>query len=173
VVVFALDGGYHTFVFDPLEVTNRRLREYRVYDINRLDAAAAIARSFGGWLEWVDPNYRFDDEGGEEEQDGPRFPLVYKPDSTDPRPMPYLRRSLLREKTAPEPQDVHRWLEWNNGAVRGLARSVRDEGQADVFPVLADALEEAGCRNADLLDACRHGDPDIDGVWVMRVLLSD
>ncbi len=43
----------------------------------------------------------------------------------------------------------------------------------DAIPVLADALEEAGCGNEDLLNACRHGDPDIDGFWVLRVLLGD
>ena len=56
--------------------------------------------------------------------------------------------------------------------VSDLARSVRD-GRTEAFPVLADALEEAGCKHADLLDACRTGDPDIDGVWVLRVLLDE
>jgi hypothetical protein len=172
VVVFALDGGYHHFVFDPLEVTNARLNECRIYDIDRSNEAVAIARSFGGWLEWIGQHYRFEDEGAEEEQAEPQFPIVYKPDSAEPDPMSYWRRSARREKALPEPQDVRLWLEWNKGAVRGLVRSIRDEGHADVFPVLADALEEAGCKNADLLDACRHGDPDIDGVWVLRVLLD-
>ncbi|MCI0704409.1 MAG: hypothetical protein L0241_25405 [Planctomycetia bacterium] len=40
-------------------------------------------------------------------------------------------------------------------------------------PILADALEEAGCTNTDLLDSCRTGDPDIDGVWVLRVLFGE
>ncbi|WP_162271911.1 hypothetical protein [Gemmata sp. SH-PL17] len=42
----------------------------------------------------------------------------------------------------------------------------------EAFPILADALQEAGCTNADLLDSCRTGDPDIDGAWVLQVLLG-
>jgi hypothetical protein len=42
----------------------------------------------------------------------------------------------------------------------------------EAFPILADALQDAGCTNADLLDACRTGDPDIDGKWVLQVLLG-
>jgi hypothetical protein len=56
--------------------------------------------------------------------------------------------------------------------VRGLARSVRDDGQADAFGVLADALEEAGCTNEDLLGSCRRGDPAVDGPWALKVLLG-
>lgn len=57
-------------------------------------------------------------------------------------------------------------------AVRNLALAIREKGQTDAFPILADALEEAGCDNQDMLDSCRRGDPDIDGVWVLQVLLG-
>ena len=65
------------------------------------------------------------------------------------------------------------WLASNNNTARDLALSIRDHGQTGAFPILADALQEAGCTNADMLDSCRTGDPDIDGVWVLRVLLGD
>jgi hypothetical protein len=68
---------------------------------------------------------------------------------------------------------VKLWLAWNNHAARDLALAIRDHGRTDAFPILADALQEAGCTNADLLDSCRTGDPDIDGVWVLRVLLGE
>jgi hypothetical protein len=173
VVVFAMDSGYHDFVFDPLEITNARLRECRIYDFNRQEEAVAIANSFSGWLEWIDEHYRFEREDEGEERVEPRFPLVYKPDSPDPDPMPYWRQSLLRQKKPPGKRSVKLWLAWNNGTVRNLVRSIRDEGRLDAFPVLADALEEAGCENADLLNSCRRGDPDIDGAWILRVLSVD
>ncbi len=42
-------------------------------------------------------------------------------------------------------------LAWNGGLVLKLARGIRDEWAFDRLPVLADALEEAGCRDAELL----------------------
>src|SRR5262249_48186989 len=54
---------------------------------------------------------------------------------------------LLQEpaKNRPPKELVRQWLAWNNGTIRNLALSIRDGGQADLFPILADALEEAGC----------------------------
>jgi hypothetical protein len=80
--------------------------------------------------------------------------------------------NVVRPKIAPDSDDVQRWLAWNNGAVLGLARSLRDDKSSNAFPVLADALEEAGCACADLLASCRTGDPDVDGPWVLAVLLD-
>ena len=48
------------------------------------------------------------------------------------------------------------WLAWNNGTVRNLARRIRETGETVLLPVLADALEEAGCRDSALLDHCRQ-----------------
>lgn len=61
---------------------------------------------------------------------------------------------------------------WLTSTVVILARQMYDSRDFGPMPVLADALEEAGCANADLLDACRTGDPDIDGTWVLQVLLG-
>lgn len=47
------------------------------------------------------------------------------------------------------------WLAWNNGAVRRIARTIAAEGCFDQLPVLADALEEAGCTDESLLRHCR------------------
>ena len=79
-------------------------------------------------------------------------------------------------KEIPRQNDVHSWLRYNNRAARLIALSIRDRKQTDAFPVLADALEEAGCGHRDLLDSCRSGAPDIDGawaLWALWVLLGD
>ena len=55
--------------------------------------------------------------------------------------------------TVPEPAAVARC---RTGAVVGLARGI-DRGAAyDRLPILADALEEAGCDNPDILAHCRR-----------------
>jgi hypothetical protein len=62
-------------------------------------------------------------------------------------------------------------LTWNSGAVPKLARSVYDEHAFDRLPILADALEEAGCDDADVLTHCRSGGEHVRGCWVVdRVL---
>ncbi|MBP3959699.1 SMI1/KNR4 family protein [Gemmata sp. G18] len=171
VVVFAIDSGYHYWVFDPLDVTNADFGEYRIYDVNRSMDATPIATSFGEWLLWIDEHYRFEREE-EEDPKEPEFPPVFKPDSVHPNPMYYARHSLPPPKKAPEQSDIPLLLSFSNHTVRDLARSIRNEGRTEAFPILADALQEAGCTNADLLDSCRTGDPDIDGAWVLQVLLG-
>lgn len=44
------------------------------------------------------------------------------------------------------------WLAWNQGTVKHLARTVYEERLFDHLPVLADALEEAGCTHSDILN---------------------
>jgi hypothetical protein len=168
-VVFAVDGGYHTFFFNSAEVTDKRSRECRIYSIERDFTIPNVADSFGGWLAWVDEDYRIE----EDDEIGPvDYPEVRKPASPDHRPMRYHRRSL-RPKETPAPPDIQAWLSWKDGTVGHLARAIQEEGRGAEFPVLADALEDAGCTHPDLLAACRSGAPDVDGVWVLRVLLGN
>ena len=47
------------------------------------------------------------------------------------------------------------WLTWNDGTVPKLAQAIYDERAFDRMPILADALEEAGCTNEDILMHCR------------------
>jgi hypothetical protein len=42
----------------------------------------------------------------------------------------------------------------------------------DRLPVLADALEEAGCTNADILDHLRGPGPHARGCWAVDLLLG-
>ncbi len=179
VIVFAVEPGHHQWVFDPAEVTNAKLGEYRIYDVGRFDdvdrfveygsTCAAVATSFDQWLLQIDDRYNFDHD---EERPEPEFRPVVKPVSTHPRPMRYHRDPLPRRKSAPSAAEVTVWLAWNNNAARALARAIRDFGRREAFPILADALQEAGCTNADLLDSCRTGDPDVDGAWVLQILLG-
>jgi hypothetical protein len=63
------------------------------------------------------------------------------------------------------------WLAWNGGTIPRLAQSVYDERAFDRLPVLADALEEAGCPS-DILTHCRSPGPHVLGCWVLDLILG-
>src|SRR5262249_42955897 len=56
---------------------------------------------------------------------------------------------------------------WLTAAVQAVAQVIYEERQFSDLPVLADALEEAGCDNRDLLDHCRSAGPHVRGCWVV------
>jgi hypothetical protein len=64
------------------------------------------------------------------------------------------------------------WLTWNDGTVPKIAQGVYDEGALDRMPVLADALEEAGCADQSLLSHCRQPGPHVRGCWLVDCLLG-
>lgn len=63
-------------------------------------------------------------------------------------------------------------LAWNGGMVRRMAESIYDERAFDRLPILADALEEAGCTDADILNHCRQPGEHVRGCWVVDLLLG-
>ena len=40
------------------------------------------------------------------------------------------------------------------------------------MPILADALQDADCNNADILDHCRGPGPHVRGCWVVDLVLG-
>jgi hypothetical protein len=76
---------------------------------------------------------------------------------------PLLFRSVER--------DPH-WLSWNDATIPKLAQAIYEERAFDRMPILADALEEAGCTNQDILTHCRSGDEHVRGCWVVDLVLG-
>jgi hypothetical protein len=71
------------------------------------------------------------------------------------------------------------WLTWDGDTIPKLARGIYDkhrlpQGTLDNtrLAVLADALEEAGCTNPDILDHCRKPGEHVRGCWVVDLLLG-
>jgi hypothetical protein len=64
------------------------------------------------------------------------------------------------------------WLAWNHGTVPAIARHIYDDRAFHDLPILADALEDAGCTNTDLLDHCRGPGPHVRGCWAVDLLLG-
>jgi hypothetical protein len=58
------------------------------------------------------------------------------------------------------------------GLVARLAESVYEERAFDRLPILGDALEDAGCTDANVLGHCRNGGEHVRGCWVVDLLLS-
>jgi carbon storage regulator CsrA len=64
------------------------------------------------------------------------------------------------------------WLTWQDGAVPRLARAMAETGNYEALPILADALEEAGCTDATILGHCRSCTGDVRDSWVVDLILS-
>jgi hypothetical protein len=62
------------------------------------------------------------------------------------------------------------WLAWNDGTIPQLAQGIYDERRFQDLPILADALEEAGCTNADILVHCRESGDHVQGCWVLDLI---
>src|SRR5207249_5635173 len=63
-------------------------------------------------------------------------------------------------------------LAWNDACTVKVARAIYEERAFDRLPILADALEDAGCDNADILAHCRGPGPHVRGCWVVDLLLG-
>jgi hypothetical protein len=61
---------------------------------------------------------------------------------------------------------------WRTRRVLALAQEVYDNRAFDRLPLLADALEGAGCRDADILAHCRGAGPHVKGCWAVDLLLG-
>jgi hypothetical protein len=64
------------------------------------------------------------------------------------------------------------WPAWNSGTVPKLAQAIYEERAFDCLPVLADALEEAGCTEGAILGHCRGAGPHVRGCWVVDLVLG-
>lgn len=56
--------------------------------------------------------------------------------------------------------------------VKQLAAAIYEEKAFERLPILADALEEAGCTNVDILDHCRQQSVHVRGCWLVDLLLE-
>ena len=64
------------------------------------------------------------------------------------------------------------WLRWEAGLVPSLARRIRDEGDYDAMPILADALEDVGCTESGILEHMRGPGPHVPVCWVIDAILN-
>jgi hypothetical protein len=64
------------------------------------------------------------------------------------------------------------WLDANRGQARAVAQGIDADCRYDELPVLADALEEAGCDGARLLEHARRPGAHYRGCWLIDAALG-
>jgi hypothetical protein len=80
-----------------------------------------------------------------------------------------LLREIFGNPIRPTPV-VPAWLAWDGGTVLKVAEAIYHERAFDRLPILADALEEAGCTDAAMLRHCRCGGEHVRGCRVIDLL---
>ncbi len=90
-----------------------------------------------------------------------------------------LLRDVVANPFRPAPAVDPAWLAWQGGVVRDQARAAYEhrrlpEGTLEPgrLAVLADALEEAGCADAELLGHLRGPGVHVRGCWALDLLLG-
>jgi len=61
---------------------------------------------------------------------------------------------------------------WRTTTAVQLARGMYDSRDFSAIPILADALQDAGCESAPILDHCRGPGPHVRGCWAVDPVLG-
>ena len=62
--------------------------------------------------------------------------------------------------------------DWLKPTLIRLARTMYDDRSFTNMPALADALEEVGCTNANILNHCRQPGEHVRGCWIVDLILG-
>jgi hypothetical protein len=81
--------------------------------------------------------------------------------------------ALLREVAGNPFRPVAFSQAWRTSTAVALARQMYDSRDFSAMPILADALQDAGCDNDDILAHCRDaGATHVRGCWVVDLVLG-
>ena len=61
---------------------------------------------------------------------------------------------------------------WRTSNAVALAAQMYESRDFSAMPILADALQDAGCETAEILDHCRSAGPHVRGCWVVDFVLA-
>jgi hypothetical protein len=61
---------------------------------------------------------------------------------------------------------------WLTSTAVSLARLMYDSRDFSAMPILADALQDAGCDSDDILNHCRGPGPHVRGCWIVDLVLG-
>ncbi|QEG26965.1 hypothetical protein GobsT_17130 [Gemmata obscuriglobus] len=62
--------------------------------------------------------------------------------------------------------------DWRTGTAVSLARGMYESRDFSAMPILADALQDAGCDSDDILSHCQGPGPHVRGCWVVDLVLG-
>lgn len=92
--------------------------------------------------------------------------------SRDPHPEGYKQIALLYDIVGNPFRPSAFDPSWRTSDVLGMARRVYHSRDPGAMPILADALQDAGCDNDIILDHCRGSGPHCRGCWVVDLILG-
>ena len=81
--------------------------------------------------------------------------------------------ALIRDIFGPNPEEpVIFDPNWLTSDVVAMARGMFETNDFSAMPILADALQDAGCENEAILNHCRGDGPHVRGNWVVSGILG-
>ncbi|AMV26450.1 hypothetical protein VT84_18775 [Gemmata sp. SH-PL17] len=80
--------------------------------------------------------------------------------------------ALLREIFGNPFRKIKCHRKWRTSTAVALAAQMYEARDFSAMPILADALQDAGCDNADVLNHCRGPGPHVRGCWVVDMVLG-
>jgi hypothetical protein len=83
-----------------------------------------------------------------------------------------MQAKIVREIFANPFRLVTIYPSWQTPDVTAIAQSIYQEHAFERMPILADALEDAGCDNADILNHCRQAGEHVHGCWVVDLIVA-
>jgi hypothetical protein len=121
---------------------------------------------------WTDPEPPADAAPTEEEADQSARTASKSTNAAELAALASLLRDIFGSLFRPLPSLPITVQTWNDGTPRKLAQMIYEAGAFDRLPLLADALEDAGCADAAILTHCRSGDEHVRGCWAVDLLLG-
>ncbi len=84
-----------------------------------------------------------------------------------------LHCNVLRDVVGPHPFHLVTFEpEWRTSTVLAIAKGMYETRDFSVMPILADALQDAGCEDENILSHCRGSCPHVRGCWVVDLILG-
>jgi hypothetical protein len=80
------------------------------------------------------------------------------------------RAALLRELFENPFRPVEIASQWLTSTVVTLARVIHVDRSFHLMPVLGDALQDAGCSSAEVLEHCYGSGPHVAGCWLLDAI---
>jgi hypothetical protein len=141
----------------------RRTAAFACRDAASLDAGAVVADCAAGNAAWAAGEHAASLVGAT--NDSPAFAAGRAAELL-------AQAALLRDILGPVPfRPFQIDPAWRTPTVLCLATALYEERRFDDMPMLADALEEAGCQDETILAHCRGPGPHARGCWVVDALL--
>jgi hypothetical protein len=83
-----------------------------------------------------------------------------------------IQTHLMRDISGNPFRPVTLLPEWRTSTVVSLAQGIYSDRAFDRMPILADALQDSGCSNEDILTHCRGAGPHTRGCWCLDLVLG-